>query len=617
MKFPSLESLRHRLILFILPVFFTVVDFLFRSQYLLVQNAKERSLFLVSALYEWMFYFVCAFVFSSLQTMRSAAMLFYALFLSCIFVLVYGHFFYFGTLPNNFSLNFVIEHYRDAYALISASIRWYHPVIVALLTGGMYIVFQRSAIVVGLMSKKIKYTIVALFVGTSVVLNNNVRFHPDSYSLTPYTLFAVKYVIQERYFGSQFEIRRGYVKRLFSINNREKTRPKFNCLLIVGESVRGLNMRYNGYPRHTSPFVDSMIAAQRIIPFRNHISNCVSTQYALPMIFSGSYTLEKLPQPYIYDYAHKWTTAKTFFISSQSMVVSNIHLVYETLLDTFICQERTSLEQFNDMGANDQNIVPIVDLYLQKMRNEKLFGIVQFNNTHYPYSISNSRYEKFTPATPLSMNAYDNTLLEHDDIIRQYFSILRKNNLIDSTVVIYVSDHGEAFEEHNHSGHLQSLHQEDIATPMWIYFPPSFPQEQRRAAAANAFVVTSHLDLFPTMLDILEIHDRSLLNLVPAGTSLFDTIDGSRTVPIIGMDMIDTKGVVCDTMKYIETIRQHQKNQEVYDLKNDPTELINLWNTLSSERKKYFEQKLEEFERLRQSVPSMKSPLLMTAKPGG
>ncbi|MEW6060438.1 MAG: LTA synthase family protein [Bacteroidota bacterium] len=608
MKFPSPDSFRHRLVLFVLPVFLVVVDFFIRSQYLLAQSAKERALFLASAVYEWMFYFVCAFGFSFLQKTRSAIMLLYALFLSCVFILVYGHFFYFGTLPNNFSLNFVIDHSSNAYALISASIRWYHPVIVVVLAIGIYTVFRKSVSIVELMSKKITYTIVALFIGTSLVLNNNLRFHPDSYSFTPYTLFAIKYVIQERYFGSSFEIRRGYVKRLFSINSRTKIQPKFNCLFLIGESVRGLNLPYNGYRRQTFPFVDSLIAAKRVLPFKNHIANCVSTQYALPMIFSGCYTLDKLPLAYIYDYVHEWTTAKTFFISSQSMVRSNIHLVYETLLDTFICQERTPLEQFNDMGVNDQDIVPIVDSFLQQLKGKKFFGIVQFNNTHFPYRVSDKQYEMFTPAPPLSLNAYDNALLEHDEVIRRYFSLLRKHHLLDSTIVIYVSDHGEAFEEHYHSGHLQFLYQADIATPLWIYFPPGFPQEQQRVAETNTSVVTSHLDLFPTILDIFEINDRSALSLIPVGTSLFNTISRKRAIPIIGMDMIETKGIVYDTIKYIETMLQQKKKQEVYDLKNNPAETVNLWSTLSAELKKYFEQKLCEFERLRQTVSNTTVP---------
>lgn len=559
------------------------------------------SLFFVSILYECTFYYTAYVFFSSLKKFRSMVILWYSIFLTLVFILVYGHFFYFGTLPNNFSINYVIDHYPDAYALTSASLHWYHFLIFLALTVGMYSIFQKSAAMIPSIPKKITYSVVVLFTAMTITLSNNVRFHPDSYSFTPNTLFAFKYVIQERYFNSKFEIRRGYVKRMFSIKGQKEIRPKYNCLVIVGESVRGLNMRFHGYPRTTTPFLDSMISMGKVIPFKNHISNCVSTQYAVPMILSGNFTLEKLHQPYVYDYVNRWTTAKTFFISSQSMVISNIHLVYETLLDTFICQERTTLPQFNDMGVNDQDLVKIVDSYIGGLESEKFFGIIQFNNTHYPYSISDKRYEQFVPAQHLSMNSYDNTLLEQDDLIKKYFSILSDKKLLDSTVVIYVADHGEAFNEHNHSGHLQSLYQEDISTPMWVYLPPTFPQELSRRLIEKQTINTSHLDLFPTMLDILGIKDSSKLNIIPAGISLFDPISKGRTIPLIGMDMIDTKGVVIDTVKYIVTLRQNRIQGEVYDLKNDPEELVNLWTMISPERKKYFESKLAETERLRHS----------------
>ncbi len=584
-----------------LPLFFCCADFAIRSEYLLSQNGKELLLFLVSIAYESLFYFTIFFFLSRIPKFKNFVIGFYSTFLSFVFIVVYGHFFYFGVLPNNVSINFVIDHYQDAYALTSASIHWHHLLIFLFLSAGIFFVSQKSVEIISSFSKKITYTVLVIFLGMTLSLSNNVRFHPDSYSFTPNTLFALKYVAQERLFGSQFEIRRGYVKRQFTIKERETIQPKFNCLIILGESARGMNMRYNGYERPTAPFVERMIAEKKIIPFKNYFANCVSTQYAVPMILSGNFTIEKLHQPYLYDYVKSWTTAKTFFISSQSMVVSNIHLVYETLLDTFICQERTALKQFNDMGVSDQEILPIAVKFLQNRNNEKFFGIIQFNNTHYPYGISDKKYERFVPAEKLSLNSYDNALLEQDDIIQKYFSFLSEQKLLDSTVVLYLSDHGEAFGEHGHSGHLQTLYQEDICAPMWMYIPASFPQKYKDAIIANNSKNVSHLDIFPTVLELFGINNAQYLNLTPAGKSLFSTIEASRTIPLVGMDMIDTRGIVVDSMKYIVTFRQNKRKEELYNLKLDLKEEKNLWNELSEMERKYFLKKYSEAEQLRLS----------------
>lgn len=584
-----------------LPLLFGLADFFIRRDYLLSQNAKEIALFPISVIYEIFFYFVLFFLFSLLKKLQTTAVVIFSAGLSFILVLVYGHFFYFGILPNNVSITFALNHYHDAYALTLASVHWYHATVFVILFLIIFSLTQKSIQAVAASSKKNITLAIVIFAGMTLLFSNNVRFHPDSYSFTPNTIFAVKYVVQERLLGSQFEIRRGYVKRQFSMKTREKNQPAYNCLLILGESVRGANMHYNGYERQTSPFVDSLVAAQQIIPFRKYFSNCVSTQYAVPMILSGNFTIEKLHQPYIYDYIKSWTTAKTFFISSQSMVVSNIHLVYETLLDTFICQERTNLKQFNDMGASDQEMLPVVKTFLQTKQHEKFFGVIQFNNTHYPYTISDTKYEHFTPAEKLSMNSYDNALLEQDDIIRKYFSLLAEQKLLDSTIVIFTADHGEAFNEHGHSGHLQTLYQEDISVPMWIYLPPGFSNAYRNSVHANSRNNASHLDIFPTILDLFGLNDTTLLNLHPAGTSLLKKREEHTGIPFVGLDMIDTKGILVDSLKYIVTFRQNKKNEELYDIKNDPQETKNLWKTLTEDQRKFFLQKFSESEKKRLS----------------
>ncbi|MBW7889254.1 MAG: hypothetical protein H3C35_13000 [Bacteroidetes bacterium] len=305
-----------------LPLLLALSDFSIRRSYLFSQSAKEFGIFFLSVFYEILFYAVIFFLLSRVKKLRTLLIGIFSAGLSVVLILLYGHYFYFGVLPNNASINFILDHVQDAFALTSASIHWYHGIIFMLLFIIIFFFTKLGTEAAASFSKKISYSSLALFLGISLVLNNNVRFHPDSYSITPNMLFAVNYVAQERLFGSQFEIRRGYVKRQFTILPKEKTVPAFNCLLLIGESVRGKNMHYNGYQRETTPFVDSLLSSGRSISFPRYAANCVSTQYAVPLILSGNFTAEKLPQPYIYDYLKSWTTAKTFFVSSQSMVVS-------------------------------------------------------------------------------------------------------------------------------------------------------------------------------------------------------------------------------------------------------------------------------------------------------
>jgi len=326
------------------------------------------------------------------------------------------------------------------------------------------------------------------------------------------------------------------------------------------------------------------------------------------MILSGNYTIEKLNEPYLYDYVKSWTTASTFFFSSQSMKTDNIDLVFNTSLDNFICQENSGRPKFNDRGINDNELISVAANYLNAIKKQKFFGVIQFNNTHYPYKSSKRDFEIFTPAPPTSLNAYDNTIYEQDFVLREYFNVLRKTNLLDSTIIIFTSDHGEGFSEHNHSGHLQTLYNEDISVPFWIYLPPSFPINEKNILLETAKQNTSHLCIFPTILDLFGLLDSSKLNLIPAGSSLFHS-SATEGIPSVGLDMLNTKSIVYKNQKFIYSKKDNITQHELYDLTKDMKEVNNLWNKADEETKAMFKSFLKRWERQRTSYTALNKPL--------
>jgi arylsulfatase A-like enzyme len=62
-------------------------------------------------------------------------------------------------------------------------------------------------------------------------------------------------------------------------------------------------------------------------------------------------------------------------------------------------------------------------------------------------------------------------------------------------MIIYTSDHGEEFWDHGRIGHGQSLRQELIHIPLWIYYPPLFPGGKVVEEGAEL------VDLLPTMAE--------------------------------------------------------------------------------------------------------------------
>ncbi|MDP3148948.1 MAG: sulfatase-like hydrolase/transferase [Ignavibacteria bacterium] len=596
------------LTILLFPSIVFLMDFIIRFEYLKILNTAGFINYSLSFVYEALLYVFLLWLISLVKKSRKYVVICFAVFIAVLQLLVYGHYFYFGVLPNNYSINYLFDHFHDSLTLTIESLRKVYALIFLALASIHFFAASFSLKEVQFISRKKGIAIASLFLLMTLFFNNNVRFQPASYSFTPATIFSVKYVLQERFFGGKFLIQNGYVQRKFEVKDRVKTSVKYNVLLFISESVKGNNLHYNGYERETSPFIDSLIQTGKVIPFHNHFSNSVSTQFSVPIILSGNYTIEKLNQPYVYDYIKSWTNATTFFFSSQSMKTDNIDLVFNTSLDNFICQENSGKQMFNDRGINDHDLMPDVADYLNTLGRKKFLGVIQFNNTHYPYKSSRKEFIKYRPCPPASLNAYDNTIYEQDFVLRDYFKVLGKKNLLDSTIIIFTSDHGEGFSEHNHSGHLQTLYNEDIAVPFWIYLPPGFPVEKRNILAEASKSNTSHLSIFPTILDLFGLPDSSKLNLKPSGYSLFHN-EADKEIPSVGLDMLDTKSIVYKNYKFIYSKKDNIEYYELYDFIKDKKEVNNLWDKTDEKSKAMFHLFLHEWEKHRTSFTGLNKPL--------
>lgn len=116
---------------------------------------------------------------------------------------------------------------------------------------------------------------------------------------------------------------------------------------------------------------------------------------------------------------------------------------------------------------------------------------------------------------------YDATLAELDDLFHALLESLRAKGLLDNTVVVLTSDHGEHLGEHHMLDHQYSLYNGLIRVPLVVRDPARFP------AGRDASPVVT-FDLFPTLLERIGIDDpdrenrpsRTLLSPDPARVRL-------------------------------------------------------------------------------------------------
>ena len=102
------------------------------------------------------------------------------------------------------------------------------------------------------------------------------------------------------------------------------------------------------------------------------------------------------------------------------------------------------------------------------------------------------------------LNSYLNCIAEADRQIGRLIDGIKSRGLADDTLIVITGDHGEAFEwPHDVSGHGLAVYQECVNVPCMFWNPRLFPTGSR------LHTVGGHIDLNPTILDILQLQRRS------------------------------------------------------------------------------------------------------------
>jgi len=156
-----------------------------------------------------------------------------------------------------------------------------------------------------------------------------------------------------------------------------------------------------------------------------------------------------------------------------------------------------------------------------------------------------------------------------DFALGKLFQFMDDNALFGKTVVVLTSDHGESLGQHGEETHGVYVYNPTLWIPLIIRVPAGKP------AKINQPV--SHVDIFPTVCDVLDISAPPLLQ----GISLLPATRGKdlapRTLYFEALDAYDNygwapvRGVISQNLKFTES-----PIPELYDLDKDFDETHNL-----------------------------------------
>jgi arylsulfatase A-like enzyme len=218
-------------------------------------------------------------------------------------------------------------------------------------------------------------------------------------------------------------------------------------------------------------------------------------------------------------------------------------------------------------GAKDSSVADVLLAWLRPEGDKPFFAVMWTGQTHYPYFVSGPD-TAFKGADPWQCH-YLTAMRETDGAIGRILRTLEDRNLLDSTLVVVVGDHGEAFGQHKQIGHACRIYEENIHIPLLLINPRLFKGEQDPVIGGMA-------DIAPTILDVLGLDAPGNWQ----GKSLFGSERSPRTyflAPSAGASFGYREG----DRKYI--FDAIDDRYEVFDLSKDPEELTNLAPTLSQE----------------------------------
>lgn len=218
----------------------------------------------------------------------------------------------------------------------------------------------------------------------------------------------------------------------------------------------------------------------------------------------------------------------------------------------------------------------------------------------------NSHIKRTEAQKAKDMALYYGMISMMDHYIGVILDKLDELGLTDKTIVVFTTDHGNLFGQHGLIEKGPFLYEDLVKVPMIASCPGLIKQGVRTDALQSA------LDIPPTLLSLSGIKIPKIMTGNDQSKVWKGELDSIRDFVIIENHQepyaLYQKQLVTDRYK-ITTYKNHDYG-ELFDLKNDPKELNNLWDN-----SKYSEIKLKLLLKLIQSEMKQETVLMKRLSP--
>jgi len=324
-----------------------------------------------------------------------------------------------------------------------------------------------------------------------------------------------------------------------------------NVVIVMIDALRDDHLGCYGYERDTSPHIDAL-AAESVF-FENAFAQSPWTKPSIPTLFTSLYPIQhgvyEGETPGSSGFLESDILAEEFRTVAESFqeagfrtvgFVQNAHL----LASQGFAQGFDVYQQGNyDAPEINRKFLEYVD----EAPGEPFFAYLHYLDAHWPFMPERRFADRYVESTDYQgvfardnwrglrdrinegtiqladadvaqlVALHDGGIREMDHYLGALLEALRQRDLMDQTLIVLTSDHGEELMDHGKVGHGGTLFEEVVRIPLMVRRPGG-AGPQRVATPARL------LDVYPTLLASAGIE-------APAGLEGRDLLDGSRATP--------------------------------------------------------------------------------------
>ncbi len=344
-------------------------------------------------------------------------------------------------------------------------------------------------------------------------------------------------------------------------------RPPRHVVVVWMESVGAEYVSWAGGKWKTMPLVAQRIRRQGVV-FRNFYVTAPYSCKSLWTLCSGTY-----PRPdwhLLVQNPPAGVSLLPQLLRRQGWQVCFAHSGYWSWRERDRFLRRAGVGQLldasclpgpriNSWGTSDRAMFEALLQWLARHTSQRTFALAYTIQTHHPYA--SPRQQVRFPVQDEELQQYLNAIRATDELLEWFLVRLEELGLLEETLVVISSDHGESFGQHDQREHHFALYEPNVRIPLALLYP-GLKHFRPRVVRQ----VRSQVDLAPTILHLLGLE-------VPSGwqgTSLLVPDLQNRPALMLTVSNYAVLGLRWGRWKYHYWVEQGQ--EELYDLDADPWE---------------------------------------------